>query len=96
MSFPPAIAHLEQAMAHAKAQNAAKAMHHIGHAMLHLRGMTSGAGGASKLPAPAPMDQGAPNDNQDSTQGQQPPNPGSLRAKLASMNGGGAMNAGGY
>ena len=84
MSFPPAITHLETALGHAKAGNAVKAMHHIGHAMLQLRGMTAGAGGAGRLPSAAPMPKAMP-------QKVAAPAPaiGSLRAKLA-----GASNSG--
>lgn len=99
MSFKTAIPHLETALAHAKAGNAAKAMHHIGHAMLNLRSMTSGAGGASKLPMGAPVGEGAdpygtPADGDENpmtgaqgTHQKMPPAVGSLRAKLAGMTG---------
>ncbi len=51
MSFKTAIPHLEQALSHAKAGNAAKAMHHVGHSMIHLRGLTHGAGSSLKIPS---------------------------------------------
>ena len=55
MKYPPAVPHLRQALEHAKAGNAQMAMHHIGHAMLHLRGVakpsTGGASGVVKLPS---------------------------------------------
>lgn len=84
MSFKSAIPHLEQALAHAKASNAAKSMHHIGHALYHLRGMTSNAGGATKLPAPASVP--SKSDTADDQDADDKPNPGSLRARLASAN----------
>ena len=39
MSYPKAVSRLRQAISHAKNGNAAGAMHHIGHAMLHLRNL---------------------------------------------------------
>jgi hypothetical protein len=99
MSFPPAITNLQHALTHAKAGNASKAMHHIGHAMIHLRGTTNNPGGVAKLPssnsAPAKdMGQGgAPvmdNDADDPTvidpnKVKAAPAVGSLRARLAGM-----------
>ena len=55
MSFPKAIPHLQNALLHAQNGNAAKAMHHVGHALFHLKGMTSGAGNTMKLPPEEPM-----------------------------------------
>ena len=97
MSFKTAIPHLEMALTHARAGNAAKSMHHIGHAMLNLRSMTAGAGGASKLPVGGGIHD-TPRDDNDGDEmpptGAQgtAPAAGSLRAKLAGLNGG----TGGY
>lgn len=50
MSFQDAVPHLKQALAHAEGGNAAKAMHHVGHALFHLKSMTSNAGGVAMKP----------------------------------------------
>lgn len=87
MSFPPAISHLENALTHAKAGNASKAMHHVGHALNHLRGMTTNAGGSPKAPLampPAKSKSAIPNEENGATQ----PAAGSLRARLASQKAG--------
>ena len=62
MSFQDAMPHAEAAMAHIKGGNAAKAMHHIGHAMVHLKAMTSSAGGNAKtaLKSDSPMGKADP------------------------------------
>ena len=51
MSFQDAEAHATKAVSHIQGGNAAKAMHHIGHAMFHLRAMTSSPSGGSKIPS---------------------------------------------
>ena len=58
MSFQDAMPHAEAALAHIKGGNAAKAMHHIGHAMVHLKGMTSSA--STNGPAKAAMKSDSP------------------------------------
>ena len=87
MSMKDAIPHLHAAVKHAEAGNAAKAMHHVGHALFNLKSMTAGAGGASRLPPSAPTPQ---NLTSPKSQG---PVAGSLRARLAAQGGGmGGMN----
>lgn len=49
MSFHSALPHAEQALVHIKGGNAAKAMHHIGHALKHLRSLTMNAGSMDPL-----------------------------------------------
>ena len=58
MSFQDAMPHAEAAMAHIKGGNAAKAMHHIGHAMVHLKAMTSSA--STNGPAKAALKSDSP------------------------------------
>ena len=64
MSFKDAEPHVTAALAHIKGGNAAKAMHRIGHAMVHLKGMTSSAStsGPAKaaLKSDSPMGKGDP------------------------------------
>lgn len=95
----PAIPHIQQALSFAKAGNNAKAMHHIGHAMIHLRSRTNNPAGVIKLPSDnsAPVKDmargGTPQmttDALDPTQNDannKPASPaaGSLRARLAGM-----------
>ena len=110
MSFQAAEDHATKALGHIKTGNAAKAMHHIGHAMAQLRSKTSGAGrGVVKLPSDnsAPVSDmkagGAPqmdNDADDPMQNdpnRKAPSPaaGSLRARLASAKPKTLMSAGG-